>query len=96
MKKFIIVAALFLGINVASFAGNNHPFGKNGVSIVNETALSKEITELPSFNLKDLFLEDCTVKFDVTITVGGKVTRLQGEVTVKGKSCLELLKEAAK
>ncbi|MDG2194216.1 MAG: hypothetical protein P8K77_05080 [Polaribacter sp.] len=55
------------------------------------------ITDLNDSRLNEI-LFDCTVEFDITIWLPGasSPTRLKGKVTVKGKSCIELLKESLK
>lgn len=55
------------------------------------------ITDLNDSRLNEI-LFDCTVDFDITIWLPGSAgpTRLKGTITVKGKSCLELLKESLK
>jgi len=55
------------------------------------------ITDLNDSRLNEI-LFDCTVDFDITIWLPGSAgpTRLKGTITVKGKSCMELLKESLK
>ena len=61
-----------------------------------------KISNIPSlitnFNDSRLHIElfDCTVEFEITIWIPGAVgpTRIKGKITVKGKSCFELLKES--
>ncbi|MDG1040168.1 MAG: hypothetical protein P8H13_01900 [Polaribacter sp.] len=101
MKKIIFMLAFML-IGTAAFATNeikkpNYELNKVENIKVTISNTSYIITNLddPKLNEK---LFDCTVEYDITIWYpgsGGPI-RLKGTVTVKGKSCIEILKEAIK
>jgi hypothetical protein len=100
MKNLFLALALML---VSTFAFANEIKAPAGelVKIENVKIIISDvpyvISDLNNPKLNEI-LFDCTVEYDITIWMPGASgpIRIKGTTTVKGKSCMELLKEALK
>ena len=93
MKKvlFVIVFSVFFS---STALANDLKKVENFETVISDE--SKPIIDLNNSRLKDV-LFDCTVSFDLTITLpSGTTTKIKGRITVEGKSCIELIKESIK
>ncbi len=99
MKNVLVVLTLMLMSSLA-FAGTEKKAETQSAAdeIIENVVVGDGIELVDGYSYAqetDFLFEDCTVKMELTITDrNGNPTKVEGTVTIVGKSCVQVLKEA--